>query len=206
MSTEPQIPTTMRAVVMNAPGDVTVETINTPRVVKPTDVVLKLAAACVCGSDLWPYRGYEPVDHRFMGHEYVGTIVEKGDQVTTVELGDFVIGSFMLSDGTCEICQAGYQSRCVHAALMGTLGAQAASPTAPRRSSGQSSLAETSTFARTTGRGLAGTSRPWRKVADASVSPVPSTRWSSPPRTRPSSRPWTRPIEPSMRAAPIWLR
>lgn len=115
MSTEPQIPTTMRAVVMNAPGDVTVETINTPRVVKPTDVVLKLAAACVCGSDLWPYRGYEPVDHRFMGHEYVGTIVEKGDQVTTVELGDFVIGSFMLSDGTCEICEAGYPSRCANA-------------------------------------------------------------------------------------------
>lgn len=109
------IPATMRAVVMNAPGEVVVETIDTPRVVKPSDVVIKLAAACVCGSDLWPYRGHEEVDHQFMGHEYVGTIVEKGDDVSTLDLGDFVIGSFMLSDGTCEICQAGYPSRCANA-------------------------------------------------------------------------------------------
>ncbi len=115
MNSENTIPATMRAVVMNAPGDVTVETIDTPRVVKPTDVVLKLAAACVCGSDLWPYRGFQAVNHRFMGHEYVGTVVEKGADVATLELGDFVIGSFMLSDNTCEICQAGYQSRCANA-------------------------------------------------------------------------------------------
>ncbi|WP_052462800.1 zinc-binding dehydrogenase [Nigerium massiliense] len=105
----------MRAVVMNAPGDVSVETIDVPRVAKPGDVVLKLAAACVCGSDLWPYRGLQQVDHQYMGHEYVGTIVEKGDEVSTLEVGDFVVGSFMLSDGTCEICQAGYPSRCVNA-------------------------------------------------------------------------------------------
>lgn len=115
MNTEQTIPTTMRAVVMIAPGDVTVETIDTPRVVKPSDVVIKLAAACVCGSDLWPYRGHEPVDRRFMGHEYVGTIVEKGADVATLDLGDFVVGSFMLSDGTCEICQDGYPSRCANA-------------------------------------------------------------------------------------------
>lgn len=192
---------------MYAPGDVRVEDRDKPVIEEPTDAIIRVVAACVCGSDLHPYRGVEPVDGPTpMGHEYVGVVEETGDDVTTVKPGDFVVGSFWASDNTCEICQAGYQSRCVHAALMGTLGAQAASPTAPRRSSGQSSLAETSTFARTTGRGLAGTSRPWRKVADASVSPVPSTRWSSPPRTRPSSRPWTRPIEPSMRAAPIWLR
>ena len=113
--TSPTIPVTMRAVVMNAPGDVTVETIETPRVQGPGDVVLKLAAACVCGSDLWPYRGAQPVDHQYMGHEYVGTIVEKGEDVKTLEVGDFVIGSFMLSDGTCEICQAGYPSRCANA-------------------------------------------------------------------------------------------
>ncbi len=115
MSTNPTIPATMRAVVMNAPGDVSVETIDVPRVAKPGDVVLKLAAACVCGSDLWPYRGLQQVDHQYMGHEYVGTIVEKGDEVSTLEVGDFVVGSFMLSDGTCEICQAGYPSRCVNA-------------------------------------------------------------------------------------------
>lgn len=115
MTVDTTIPATMRAVVMNKPGDVTVETIEVPRVVKPTDVVLKLAAACVCGSDLWPYRGLQPVDHQFMGHEYVGTVVEKGEEVSTLELGDFVIGSFMLSDNTCEICEAGYQSRCANA-------------------------------------------------------------------------------------------
>ena len=112
--TSPTIPATMRAVVMNAPGDVAVETIETPRVQTPGDVVLKLAAACVCGSDLWPYRG-ELKERQFMGHEYVGTVVERGADVKTLEVGDFVIGSFMLSDGTCEICQAGYPSRCANA-------------------------------------------------------------------------------------------
>ena len=111
----PAVPETMKAVIMRAPGDVVVEQVDTPRVAKPTDVVLKLAAACVCGSDLWPYRGHNDVDHRRMGHEYVGTIVEKGEDVATLEVGDFVIGSFMLSDNTCEICQAGYQSRCANA-------------------------------------------------------------------------------------------
>ncbi|WP_236558093.1 alcohol dehydrogenase catalytic domain-containing protein, partial [Micrococcus luteus] len=113
--TAPEIPATMKAVVIRAPGDVVVETVETPRVVKPADAVLKLAAACVCGSDLWPYRGHNEVDHRRMGHEYVGTIVEKGAEVATLELGDFVIGSFMLSDNTFDICQAGYQSRCADA-------------------------------------------------------------------------------------------
>ena len=113
--TAPGIPATMRAVVMNAPGDVTVETIDVPRVVKPTDAVIRLEAACVCGSDLGPYRGLQPVDHQFMGHEYVGTVVELGGEVSTLRLGDFVIGSFMLSDGTCEICEAGFPSRCANA-------------------------------------------------------------------------------------------
>lgn len=115
MTTDQTIPATMKAVVMNAPGDVTVETIDVPRVAKPGDVVIRLAAACVCGSDLWPYRGLQKVDHQYMGHEYVGTIVEKGEDVASLDVGDFVVGSFMLSDGTCEICQAGYPSRCVNA-------------------------------------------------------------------------------------------
>ncbi len=109
------IPATMKAVIMNAPGEVVVEEVETPRVTGHGDVVLQLAAACVCGSALWPYRGAQPVDHQRMGHEYVGTVVEKADDVTTLELGDFVIGSFMLSDNTCEICEAGYQSRCANA-------------------------------------------------------------------------------------------
>src|SRR4029453_16969486 len=67
------------------------------------------------GSDLWPYRGAEPVDRSPMGHEYVGVVTEIGSDVKNVQIGDFVVGSFFASDNTCEICQAGYQSRCVHA-------------------------------------------------------------------------------------------
>ena len=115
MSTAPALPATMRAVVMRAPGDVVVEDVEVPRVVHPTDVVLKIEAACVCGSDLWPYRGLQPVENRRMGHEYVGTVVEAGDDVETLKVGDFVIGSFMVSDNTCEICRAGYPSRCANA-------------------------------------------------------------------------------------------
>ena len=109
------IPQTMRAVLMRAPGDVVIDEIDVPRVVKPTDAVIKLEAACICGSDLWPYRGLQPVENQYMGHEYVGTVVELGHEVSTLKVGDFVIGSFMLSDGTCEICQAGYTSRCANA-------------------------------------------------------------------------------------------
>ncbi|WP_241157556.1 zinc-binding dehydrogenase [Schaalia sp. ZJ1691] len=115
MTTTPEIPTTMKAVIMRAPRDVVVEDVEVPRVVKPTDAVIKLAAACICGSDLWPYRGLQPVDHQHMGHEYVGTVVEIGSDVTSVSIGDFVIGSFMVSDNTCEICQAGFPSRCANA-------------------------------------------------------------------------------------------
>lgn len=111
----PEIPQTMRAVLMRGPGDVVIDEIDVPRVVKPTDAVIRLEAACICGSDLWPYRGLQPVENTYMGHEYVGTVVELGEQVSTLKVGDFVIGSFMLSDGTCEICQAGYTSRCANA-------------------------------------------------------------------------------------------
>ena len=111
----PEIPQKMRAVLMRGPGDVVIDEIDVPRVVKPTDAVIRLEAACICGSDLWPYRGLQPVENKYMGHEYVGTVVELGEQVSTLKVGDFVIGSFMLSDGTCEICQAGYTSRCANA-------------------------------------------------------------------------------------------
>src|SRR3954466_15470971 len=97
-----------------------------PRIEKPTDAVIRLVAACVCGSDLWPYRGIEPVDEpRPMGHEYVGVVEEVGSAVTTVSPGNFVVGSFFASDNTCEICQAGYQSRCEHGEFATPTGAQA---------------------------------------------------------------------------------
>src|SRR3954449_10186409 len=116
----------MRGAVLHAPRDIRVETRDDPKIVEPTDAVIRLAATCVCGSDLWSYRGIEKVDGPSpMGHEYVGIVEEIGSDVTTVKPGQFVIGSFFASDNTCPICQAGYQSRCVHAELMGTIGTQA---------------------------------------------------------------------------------
>jgi len=116
----------MRGVVMHAPGDVRVEQREDPKVLAPTDAVIRLSATCVCGSDLWPYRGIEAVAGPSpMGHEYVGVVEEVGGEVKNVRPGQFVIGSFFASDNTCEICRAGYQSSCVHREPMGALGAQA---------------------------------------------------------------------------------
>ncbi|MCJ1674466.1 zinc-dependent alcohol dehydrogenase family protein [Rathayibacter sp. VKM Ac-2929] len=116
----------MRGVVMHTAGDVRVEEREDPTIVHPTDAIVKLTATCICGSDLWPYRGVEPADHQAMGHEYVGIVEEVGADVKTVKPGDFVVGSFVISDNTCEICQAGFQSKCVHAEFVAaTIGTQA---------------------------------------------------------------------------------
>src|SRR3954465_10235281 len=116
----------MRQVVMYGPGDVRVEDREDPKILEPTDAIIRLAATCICGSDLWPYRGSEAVDHLLMGHEYVGVVEAIGDDVRTMKPGDFVVGSFVVSDNTCEICQAGFQSKCVHAEFVhGTIGTQA---------------------------------------------------------------------------------
>ncbi|MDT7703986.1 MAG: hypothetical protein QOJ30_6311 [Pseudonocardiales bacterium] len=116
----------MRGAVLHAPGDIRVEDRADPTIEKPTDAIIRLAATCVCGSDLWPYRGIEEVSGPApMGHEYVGIVEEVGSDVTTIRAGQFVVGSFFASDNTCEICQAGYQSRCVHAELVGAIGTQA---------------------------------------------------------------------------------
>jgi threonine dehydrogenase-like Zn-dependent dehydrogenase len=116
----------MRGAVLHAPGDVRLDTRPDPRIEKPTDAIIKLAATCVCGSDLWPYRGIETVNGPApMGHEYVGIVEEVGSDVHTLTSGQFVVGSFFASDNTCEICQAGYQSRCIHAELIGAIGTQA---------------------------------------------------------------------------------
>ena len=114
----------MRGVIMHAPGDVGVEDREMPTVIEPTDAVIKLAASCICGSDLWPYRGAEQVDHTPMGHEYAGVVTEIGADVRNVQVGDFVVGSFFASDNTCEICRAGYQTHCVHRQPGAATGAQ----------------------------------------------------------------------------------
>jgi threonine dehydrogenase-like Zn-dependent dehydrogenase len=116
----------MRGAVMYAPGDVRVEDRPEPTIEQPTDAVLRVSAACVCGSDLWPYRGVEKLDGpQPMGHEYVGVVEEVGDGVTTLTPGQFVVGTFFASDNTCEICRAGYQPSCVHSEPGAPDGAQA---------------------------------------------------------------------------------
>src|SRR5918996_1031798 len=115
----------MRGVVMYTAGDVRVEEREDPKIVEPTDAIIRLTATCICGSDLWPYRGVEPADHQVMGHEYVGVVEEVGDAVRNVEVGDFVVGSFVISDNTCEICRSGYPSKCVNASFVAqTIGTQ----------------------------------------------------------------------------------
>lgn len=116
----------MRGVVMYGPGDVRVEDGPEPAILKPTDAIIGLSATCICGSDLWPYRGADQLAGPSpMGHEYVGIVQEIGSAVTTVKPGQFVVGSFFASDNTCEICRAGYQSSCVHRVGIGAEGAQA---------------------------------------------------------------------------------
>jgi threonine dehydrogenase-like Zn-dependent dehydrogenase len=112
--------------MLYGPGDVRLEERPDPTIVEPTDAILRVSAACVCGSDLWPYRGIEPITRPTpMGHEYVGIVEEVGSEVRHIKPGQFVVGSFWASDNTCPICQAGYQSRCVDARPMGAEGTQA---------------------------------------------------------------------------------
>ena len=114
----------MRVAVMSAPGEVRVEDRPEPQILKPTDAVIRLSATCICGSDLWPYRGVEALDGpRPMGHEYAGIVEQVGDQVTTIKPGQFVVGSFFASDNTCEICRSGYQPSCPHREAFGASGA-----------------------------------------------------------------------------------
>ena len=115
----------MRGAVLYGPRDVRFEERDVPRIVKPTDVIIRITATCVCGSDLWPYRGIQSIARPTpMGHEYCGIVEDVGSAVTSVKPGQFVIGSFFASDNTCPNCQAGYQSSCQHAEFVST--AQAA--------------------------------------------------------------------------------
>src|SRR5260221_4007152 len=105
----------MKGAVLYAPGDVRFEERDAPTIVKPTDAIIRMSATCICGSDLWPYRGINPVTQPTpMGHEYCGIVEEVGRTVTSVKPGQFVIGSFFASDNSCPNCRAGYQSSCQH--------------------------------------------------------------------------------------------
>jgi threonine dehydrogenase-like Zn-dependent dehydrogenase len=103
----------MRGAVLYGPKDLRFEERETPTIVKPTDAIIRISATCVCGSDLWPYRGISSFDQPTpMGHEYCGIVEEVGSAVTSVKPGRFVIGSFFASDNTCPNCQVGYQTSC----------------------------------------------------------------------------------------------
>jgi threonine dehydrogenase-like Zn-dependent dehydrogenase len=116
----------MKGAVLHGPRDIRFEDRPEPKIVEPTDVILKLSATCVCGSDLWPYRGIDaPKEPAPMGHEYCGIVEDVGTAVKNIKRGQFVVGSFFASDNTCAICQAGYQSRCTHMQYVGAGGAQA---------------------------------------------------------------------------------
>jgi threonine dehydrogenase-like Zn-dependent dehydrogenase len=111
---------------MYAPGDVRYEERADPTIVEPTDAIITVSATCVCGSDLWPYRGAQDLEGPApFGHEYVGIVEEVGSQVSDLRPGQFVIGSFFASDNTCAHCRAGFQTACVDRRPMGAEGAQA---------------------------------------------------------------------------------
>jgi threonine dehydrogenase-like Zn-dependent dehydrogenase len=114
----------MRATVLHSPGDIRCDEVAEPVIQKPTDAIIKLSASCICGSDLWPYRGLQNSNGPMhMGHEYCGIVVEVGSAVKTVRPGQFVVGSFCLSDNTCPHCRFGFPSSCEQREFMS--GAQA---------------------------------------------------------------------------------
>ncbi|MCP3373105.1 zinc-dependent alcohol dehydrogenase family protein [Bradyrhizobium cajani] len=114
----------MKATILYGPGDIRYEGVNDPKIIHPTDAIIKLSATCICGSDLWPYRGLQPNEGpAHMGHEYCGVVVEVGSAVRTIRPGQFVVGSFCLSDNTCPHCKFGFQSSCEQREFMS--GAQA---------------------------------------------------------------------------------
>ncbi|WP_214475652.1 zinc-dependent alcohol dehydrogenase family protein [Mesorhizobium sp. dw_380] len=114
----------MLATILHKPGDIRCEEVADPKIIHPTDAIIKLSASCICGSDLWPYRGLQNVDGPMhMGHEYCGIVVEVGAEVRTIRCGQFVVGSFCISDNTCPHCRFGFQSSCVQREFMS--GAQA---------------------------------------------------------------------------------
>ena len=110
----------MRASVFHAAGDVRVETVPDPKIVAPTDAVVRVTHACICGSDLWFYRGDAPwKDGWRTGHEWMGIVEDVGAEVTTLKKGDRVLAPFSFSDGSCEFCHKGVQTSCVHGGFWG---------------------------------------------------------------------------------------
>lgn len=110
----------MKATVMYRAGDVRVESVPDPRLLEPTDAIVRITHACICGSDLWPYKEIQSSENgRQMGHEFVGVVDAVGADVRTVKRGDLVVARFAFSDGTCEFCHEGIHTSCVHGGFFG---------------------------------------------------------------------------------------
>src|SRR3954449_6840838 len=109
----------MQATIIYGPHDIRFEDRPEPKIIQPTDAILRLSATCICGSDLWPYRGIaDTAKPTPMGHEYCGIVEEVGREVRNIRPGQFVVGSFATSGNTCVICKDGYQSSCVQREFM----------------------------------------------------------------------------------------
>lgn len=114
----------MKATMLYGPKDIRFEECPDPILLKPTDAIIEIVGTCICGSDLWPYRGIQQIAEPMpMGHEYCGVVKEIGTEVQNIQVGQFVVGSFFASDNTCFICEHGYQSSCQQSEFIG--GAQA---------------------------------------------------------------------------------
>src|SRR5213593_1822625 len=126
----------MRATVLYGAGDVRIENVPDARLIDPTDALVAVSRACICGSDLWPYQLMEPVEPpRRMGHEAIGVVEAVGSGVRTLKVGDVVVMPFAYSDGTCVFCHEGLHTSCIHGGFFGTVevaGAQAEAVRVPQ--------------------------------------------------------------------------
>ena len=109
----------MKAAIFKSKGVITVEDRPKPAISEPTDAIVRVVLACVCGSDLWFYRGISDHPEGCVGHEFIGVVDETGDDVKGMSAGDFVIAPFSFSDGICKNCEAGFQTACIHGGFFG---------------------------------------------------------------------------------------
>jgi threonine dehydrogenase-like Zn-dependent dehydrogenase len=111
----------MRATLMYGAGDVRVEDVPDAHLIEPTDALVRITRAAICGSDLWPYKSMEPAETgRRMGHEFIGIVEDIGTDVRTIKTGDLVVSPFLWSDGSCVFCREGLQSECLHGGRYGS--------------------------------------------------------------------------------------
>src|ERR671935_2559548 len=123
----------MRATLLYGAGDVRIDSVPDPTIEEPTDAIIRVVRACICGSDLWPYNSMAPSETgQSMGHEAIGVVEESGAEVRTVKRGDLVVMPFAISDGTCEFCQEGLPTACVHVGFFGNSGMNGAQAEALR--------------------------------------------------------------------------